>query len=118
MNKESLIKENVDFKAIGEEIPHELAAKMVKDHADKYAEESRAYVIGKTILEQLLAQPGCVGIRFFNALNESGENTLVYAGIDEKGRNILEITTVNEHGKIAITPAMIGDRSNGTISWY
>ncbi len=36
MNKELLVKEKIDFQAIGEEITHELAAKMVKDHHDKY----------------------------------------------------------------------------------
>ena len=64
MNKESLVKENVDYRAVGEQISHELAAKMVKDHCDKYAEESKTYLIGRNIIEQMLAQPGCVGITF------------------------------------------------------
>ncbi len=34
--------------------------------------------------------------------------TLVYVGIDAKGKNILEITTVNDHGKLAVTEGMIG----------
>ena len=46
---------------------------------------------GGKIIEEILAQPGCVGIRFFDAINETGVKTLVYAGIDAKGKNILEI---------------------------
>ncbi len=32
MNKESLVKEQVNYQSVGEQISHELAAKMVKDH--------------------------------------------------------------------------------------
>ncbi len=41
MNKESLVKEMVSYQAVGEQISHELAAKMVKNHCDKYGEESK-----------------------------------------------------------------------------
>ena len=34
MNKESLVKEHVDYQAVGEQISHELAGKMVKDFND------------------------------------------------------------------------------------
>ena len=110
MNKESLIKDKVDFKAVGEEISHEVAAKMVKDHHDKYTlDESHSYIIGKNAIDMILTQPGCVGIRFFDALNEEGNKTLVYVGIDSKGKTIIEITTVNEDGKLAIIKASSGD---------
>jgi hypothetical protein len=118
MNKESLVKNKLDFQAIGEEISHDLAVKMIKDHSDRYLDESKSYIIGKTILQQLLAQPGCVGIRLFDAINESGDKTLVYVGIDSKGKNLLEITTVNDYGKLAVTPAMVGDKSDSTTSWF
>ncbi len=118
MNKESLVKEQVNYQSVGEQISHELAAKMVKDHHDKYSDESKSYVIGKKIIEEILAQPGCVGVRFFDAINEAGVKTLVYAGIDEKGKNILEITTVNDHGKLAVTEGMSADRGQTGINWF
>ena len=111
MNKESLVKDQIDFQAAGKEISHELAAKMIKDHHDKFSfEESYSYSIGKNIIEAILAQPGCVGITFRDAINELGQKTLVYVGIDSKGKSILEYTSVNDHGKLAITPGMTGDR--------
>jgi len=117
MNKESLVKARIDFQAAGEEISHELAAKMIKDHHDKYSyEESHSYTIGKNIIEAILAQPGCVAITFRDAINESGNKTLVYVGVDEKGKSILEYTTVNEHGKLAVTEGMTGDRVQ-PVSW-
>jgi hypothetical protein len=111
MNKESLVKEQVVYQAVGEQISHELGAKMVKDHYDKFTpEESHSFFIGKDIIDQVLTQPGCVGIRFYEALNESGNKTLVSVGIDSKGKNILELTAVNEHGKITVTEGMVLDR--------
>ena len=111
MNKESLVREQINFQTAGEEISHELAAKMIKDHHDKYSyEESHSYTIGREIIEKILSQPGCVGITFRDAINESGNKTLVYVGVNAKGKSILELTTVNDHGKLAVTPGMIGDR--------
>jgi hypothetical protein len=119
MNKESLVKVQLDYQTIGEEISHELGAKMIKDHHDKKAVgESKSYIIGRTIIDQILAQPGCVGLRIFDALNENGEKTLVYVGIDSKGNNLLEFTSVNNHGKIVVTEGMIGDKINTTSSWF
>lgn len=117
MNKESLVKEKVSYQNIGEQISHELGAKMVKDHYDKYSEESKTYIVGKAILDQILAQPGCVGVRFFDAINEAGIKTLVYVGIDSNGKNLLEITTVNDYGKLAVTEGMVGDRGQTNINW-
>jgi hypothetical protein len=112
MNQESLIKEKLNYQAVGEEIPHELAGKMVKDHYDKFtAAESHSFIIGKDILEKTFAQPGCVGVRFYEALNESGNKTLVSVGIDSNGKNIIEFTSVNEHGKITVTEGMVTDRA-------
>ena len=111
MNKESLVKEQINYQIAGEEITHEMAAKMIKDHHDKYSyEESHSYTIGKNIIEAILAQPGCVGITFRDAINEFGVKTLVYVGINSNGNSILELTTVNDHGKLAVTHGMIGDR--------
>jgi hypothetical protein len=111
MNKESLVKNRVDFSTVGEQITHELAAKMVKNHHDTHTiDESNSYYIGKNIIDQMLAQPGCVGIRFFDAINEEGKKTLVYVGIDAKGKSILEYTTVNDHGKLAVVEGMSADK--------
>jgi hypothetical protein len=118
MNKESLVKEQKNFSEIGEEISHELAGKFIKNHHDQYSyENSFSYVIGKNIMDKIMAQPGCAGIRIVEAVNEFGNKTLVYVGIDEKGNNILEYTSVNQHGDIAVTEGMIGDRSAGGTTW-
>jgi hypothetical protein len=84
---------------------------MVKNHHDVHSVEgSNSYYIGRNVIEQMLAQPGCVGIRFFDAINEAGQKTLVYVGIDSKGRSILEYSTVDRHGKLAVVEGMASDR--------
>ena len=121
MNKESLIKEAIEYQAIGAEISHELAAKMVKDHHDKHnLDNSYSYIVGKDIINEVLSQPGCVGIRFFDALNESGSKTLVYVGIDAKGKSIMEVTTVNDNGKLTVIRAIAGDElyTPKPINWF
>jgi len=104
----------VNYANVGEAISHELASKMVKDFQDSNSEDvAKCYVIGKNIIEQMLAQPGCVAIRFFNAIDETGKNTLVYAGVNEKGNTIIALPVVDETGKLGRIEALIGDRTMG-----
>jgi len=119
MNKESLVLEQKDYASIGEQISHEYGAKIIKNHHDKYGyENSSSFIIGKTAIQQLLDQPGCIGIRYVEAINEFGIKTLVYVGIDEKGNNIVEESSVNVHGDIAVTEGMIFDKSEAGGSWF
>lgn len=107
---------------VGEEISHELGAQMVKDYQVANPADVKAYYIGRNILEQLLAQPGCVGIRFFNAYNELGDKTLVYVGVNEAGKSIFEYTVVNGEGNITTQKAMVADRAGqdpgDSSSWW
>lgn len=78
--------------SIGEEIGLELGTQFIKDYQIANPSEVQYYVIGRSIIDDILAQPGCVGIRFYNAYNELGEKTLVYVGLNEKGNAIIEYT--------------------------
>ena len=121
MNNESLVKEQVDYQAVGEQISHELAGKMVKDFNDANSlDQPNCCAVGKDIILNTLSQPGCVGLRFYDAINEFGKKTLVYVGIDSKGKNIVEYSTVNEHGDIAVVEGMANDRGNTDkpLNWF
>ena len=96
---------------VGEEIGSDLGAKMVKDFNDAFPTEVKGYYIGKEILQQILDQPNCVGIRFYNALNEAGCKTLVYVGIDESNNLLSEIISVNDNGEITRKEGIVADRS-------
>ena len=106
------------LETIGEEISHELGAKMVKDYQDSHPNESKSYLIGRDILKQILNQPGCAAIRFYYAHDELGEKVMVYVGVGASGENIVEQTEVGINGKISTAPAIVADRGNrDTFNW-
>lgn len=107
-----------DLKTVGEEISHELGAQMVKDYQVANPADVKAYYIGRDIIDQVLAQPGCVGIKFYNAYNEEGKKTLVYVGVDEFGKNIVEYKMVAGDGSLESKKAIVADRSWGTDDWW
>ena len=97
---------------IGEEIGLELGYQMVKAFAVANPNEVQSYTIGRNIIDQILAQPGCVGIKFHNAINEKGEKTLVYLGIDQNGKTILQYSTVTSLGTLQTEKAIVADRAD------
>ena len=107
--KELLTK--MDVASIGEAIDHELARNLINKYKETYPESFTGVVIGRNILEQILAQPGCVGIRFIDAINEVGQKTLVYVGVDADRKDILENVVVNQNGTISTEPATVADRA-------
>ena len=108
LQKELLTKK--DYAAIGEEISHELAGDFVKAYETAYPKEVRGYTLGRNIIDKILAQPGCAGMRFYYGLNEDGQKTLVYVGIDSEGKDITTQTVVMNNGDITIADGTIADR--------
>jgi hypothetical protein len=101
---------------IGEEIGLELGHKLVIDFKDANPGTRLFNVIGKNIIQAILSQPGCEGIRFYNAINEEGQNTLVYVGVDNQGLDILEYTTIQSTGnsiELVKQNAIVADRTLG-----
>ncbi|MGH2566692.1 MAG: hypothetical protein ACRDGA_00005 [Bacteroidota bacterium] len=50
----------------------------------------KGWYFGKSILESILAQNGCVGIRFYFAANDNRTLTLVLVGVRSDGNDIFE----------------------------
>lgn len=96
---------------IGEHVGIELGTKLVKDYFDAYPEQAYGHVIGRAIMDKILAQPGCEGVVIYPALNENGKKTLVYAGIDAKGKAIVKIPIVNTDGAIHFEDGIVADRA-------
>lgn len=95
---------------VGEEIGLELGIQMVKDYQVTNPNDTQHYIIGKNIIEQILAQPGCVGIKLFNAYNETGEKTLVYLGVKANGKSILNHTVITKFGELSKENGIVADR--------
>src|SRR5882757_2069319 len=91
----------LDVASVGEEISHELGRTLVKSYQDAYPDTFTGVLIGRNIIDQILAQPGCAGMRFYNAINEQGQKTLVYVGVDASGKDILEKVVVEKGGAIS-----------------
>lgn len=96
--------------AVGEEIGLDLGNRMVNDYMSANPTDVHFYEIGRNILDQILAQPGCEGIKFYNAFNEMGEKTLVYVGLNKDGKAILELTCINNMGVLESNNGIVADR--------
>jgi hypothetical protein len=95
---------------VGEEVGLELGTQMVTSYREANPTDVQWYMIGREIIEKILAQPGCVGLKFYNAYNEAGEKTLVYVGIGENGQAILEYSVINTEGQLAKEKGIVADR--------
>ena len=95
---------------VGEEIGLELGIQMVKSYCESNPTDVKWYMIGREIIEKILSQPGCVAIKFFSAVNGSGQKTLVYVGVDSNGDSIIEFTTVNAEGTLEQGKGIVADR--------
>lgn len=115
MQKELITKRPVA--AIGEEVGFELGAQLVKNYQEANPNDKQFLTIGRNIIEQILAQPGVEGIRFYNAIDEQGEKTLVYLGVDANGKAVKEYSLINNEGTIETRPAIVADRA-GKGHWW
>jgi hypothetical protein len=110
--KGRVIEQNRSFNPeVGEDIGYELGAKMIKRWHDQNPDDVLASFTGRNILESILAQPGCTGIRMFNAINDLGVKQLVLVGVDKTGSNILEYTSVGDNGEMIKNKGIVADRS-------
>jgi hypothetical protein len=109
MQTELLTKRNIA--TIGEEITHELGAELVNNYRKAHPNDVNGYMIGKEILNQILAQPGCAGIQFYNAINEVGQKTLVYVGLDQNGKQLVNYSVVTADAQIKLEKGIVADRS-------
>lgn len=96
---------------VGEDIGYELGAKMIKNYFMQNQDDVLASFMGRNQIEAILAQPGVVGIRMFNALNDLGIRQLVLVGVDANGQNILQYSTIGENGELIKKKGIVADRS-------
>jgi len=111
--KGRVIEQNRSFTPeVGEHIGAEAGAKMIKRYYDQNPDDVLAHFTGRNIIEKILAQPGCTGIRTFYALNELGIKQLVMVGVDKDGNNILKYDVKDAAGRIVSQEdGLVVDRS-------
>jgi len=65
-----------------EQIPLDLAARWTRNFREKHPDETKAHFFGRNIVQKILDQEGCMGIRLFYALDEDSQKQLVMVGAD------------------------------------
>ena len=95
---------------VGEDIGLSAGKQMVKAFREANPDATAGYYIGRNILNQILAQPGCVGINFRKCLTELNQEHLVYTGVDAEGKDILEFSVVSNAGDLVKQNGIVADR--------
>ena len=108
MTQEKLTKTRI-LSEIGEDIGLEEGIELVQAFREANPDAVPGYFIGRNILDQILNQPGCVGIRYRKCLYE-GQEHLVYTAVDAKGNDILEYSAVAPTGDIVTEKGIVADR--------
>jgi hypothetical protein len=99
---------------IGEDIGLEEGTQLVNAFREANPDATPGYYIGRNILDQVLSQPGCVGINFRKCLSDNEEH-LVYTGVDADGKDILSFSVVTNTGDIEKYDGIVADRI--IINW-
>ena len=96
---------------VGENIGLQEGIKLVNAYHDAHPDLAPGWYIGKNILQEILNQPNCVGINFRKCLTDDKQEHLVYTGVDENGKDILEYTLVLQTGELVKKEAIVADRT-------
>jgi hypothetical protein len=90
-------------------ISTEVSRQWMANYTSKNPSGFRAHFFGFEIVNQILNQSGCIGIRMCYALNNSGVQQILLVGVSSNGENILPTTQVA--GKVSGDGGIIGDAS-------
>ena len=113
MNQSTLI-ETRNLTEVGENIGLTEGIELVNAFKAANPTATQGYYIGRNIHEQIIAQPGCVGINFRKCLTSLNEEHLVYTAVNAEGKDILEFSVVTNTGDIVKQEAIVADK---TIWW-
>ncbi|HEY8930194.1 MAG TPA: hypothetical protein VIM55_13425 [Mucilaginibacter sp.] len=77
----------------GEDFDLHLSAEWIKNHTDRHPHEPHSHFFGKEILQKILNQDGCVGIRFYHAHSEpkgsdKGDRHIIIVGARADGSDM------------------------------
>jgi hypothetical protein len=97
---------------VGQDIGLQEGTAMIQRYRELNTEETvYGHLVGRNIIEQILAQPNCAGLNIYYALNHLGQRQLVFIGADANGRNILQFSKINAEGKMKHYQGIVADRT-------
>lgn len=102
--------ETKNLAQVGEDIGLAEGIKLVNAFTAANPEATKGYYIGRNVIDQILSQPGCVGINFRKCLTETNQEHLVYTGVDADGKDIIEYSVVTITGDVEKQNAIVADK--------
>jgi hypothetical protein len=111
---QNAILETKSLAEVGEDIGLTEGIQLVNAFKEANPDATAGYYIGRNILEQIMAQPGCVGINFRKCLTNLNQEHLVYTAVDADGKDILKYSVVTNTGDIVNKDGIVADR----IIWW
>lgn len=108
--KQNEILETQTLSEVGEDIGLSEGLQLVKAFRAANPDAVKGYYIGRNIIDQILTQPGCVGINFRKCLTELNQEHLVYTGVDADGKDIITYSVVTNTGDIVNQNGIVADR--------
>src|SRR5690242_16469911 len=95
---------------VGADISLKESKRLVQNFRTAHPDATPGYFIGRNIMDQILSQPGCVGIRFRKCLSDNNEEHLVYTGVDAEGKDILQFSVVTNTGDLEKYDGIVADK--------
>lgn len=75
----------------GGSISQSVAAAMTAEYRRLNPNQTKAHFMGKDILQDILDQEGCEGIRVYYGIDTNGEKQMVFVGADSNEEDILDL---------------------------
>ena len=85
---------------VGDPLDLAIAKSWRANYTTKNPNDIRGHFFGAEIIQQILAESDCVGIRMYYAIDENGEKKLLLIGVDANGNDLLPLST-NAGGRSA-----------------
>lgn len=106
MEKENVVLKENDFERGGlERVGSKISLETVRSWTNNYRKNNKdttSHFFGRVVIENLLKQPGCAGIRIHYAVDEKGHKQLVLSGVNRAGKDQLpkhRVTTEVQNGQ-------------------
>ncbi|MFN5333754.1 MAG: hypothetical protein ACK5BV_01030 [Bacteroidota bacterium] len=111
--------QKIEVSGIGKHIGVENAEEMVKRFFDAHPEQAYSNVMGKEIIEKILAQPGCKGISILPGYDSNGQRHVILTGVDENFKPILNYNVINVSGSLFNEDGLVANQDFKTTigSW-
>lgn len=75
----------------GGQIPLNEGANMTTNYRNQNPNEIIAHFFGRDILQKILDQDDCMGIRMYYGINDERQKELILVGVDSQGNDLIEL---------------------------